>query len=225
MGDAMLGQRVEDRARPHPAQADMGARHHRQRPGKAPAVAVEHRQGPQQTGMLDHVAGQRHCHSPSGRRRDGDRPRPWDCRWCRRCSSARWRPIRRRGIARRNPDRRSSGSPRSRSCPAARRLAEIPDRHNRSPAASSCSSASASLTVAENSRSVIRIFALAMLQHEGDGRGIEPGVERVQHRAQPSARRNGLPAWAGCWPASPPPCRPADAARFASAEASRRQRA
>ena len=59
MGDAMFGQRIEDRARPHPAQADMGARHRRQRPGHAPAVAVEHRQGPQQHGMLDHGAGQR----------------------------------------------------------------------------------------------------------------------------------------------------------------------
>ena len=58
MGDAMRRQRVVDRARPHPTQADMGARHHRQAPGKTPAIAMKHGQGPQQHRMAWNVARQ-----------------------------------------------------------------------------------------------------------------------------------------------------------------------
>ena len=61
MGDAMLRQRLIDRARPHPTQADMGARHHRQGPGKAPAIAMEHGQRPQQHGMARHSRPPAHC--------------------------------------------------------------------------------------------------------------------------------------------------------------------
>ena len=159
-----------DRARPHPAQADMGARHHRQRPGKAPAIAVEHGQRPQQHGMARPYCPPAHCCSPSGPRRDDDRPRPWDCRWCPTCSSARWRPIRHRGIA-----QAKSGSPRceeglvilAQPRAALRKFRIVIVDHQRL-----ASSAAPRLraTVAENSRSVIRIFAAAMLQHEGDGR-------------------------------------------------------
>ena len=47
MGHAVAGDGVIDRAGAHPAKADLRAGLHRQRPGKAPAVAVKHRQGPQ----------------------------------------------------------------------------------------------------------------------------------------------------------------------------------
>ena len=46
MGDAMLGHEFVNVAGAHLAQTNMGSRHDRQRPWKAPAVAVEHRQRP-----------------------------------------------------------------------------------------------------------------------------------------------------------------------------------
>ena len=58
MGHLVAGDGVEDRRRPHLAQAHMGAGDDRDRPRKAPAVAVEHRQRPQIDGMLAHVAGE-----------------------------------------------------------------------------------------------------------------------------------------------------------------------
>ena len=51
------GDGVEDRRRAHRAQAHVRAGDHRQGPRKAPAVAVEHRQGPQIDRMLAHAAG------------------------------------------------------------------------------------------------------------------------------------------------------------------------
>ena len=54
--------RVEDRRRAHCPQADMGAGDNRQRPGKAPAVAMKHRQRPQIDRMLGHAAGQHVAH-------------------------------------------------------------------------------------------------------------------------------------------------------------------
>ena len=42
----------------HPAQAHVRARHRRQRPGEAPAVAVEHRQGPQVDRVPAEVGGE-----------------------------------------------------------------------------------------------------------------------------------------------------------------------
>ena len=59
MGDAVLVQRVQDRRRLDPAQADIGPRHRRHRPGEAPAVAMEHRQRPQIDGVLRHPPGER----------------------------------------------------------------------------------------------------------------------------------------------------------------------
>ena len=58
MRDLVAGDGIEDRRRPHLAQAHMGAGDHRDRPRKAPAVAVEHRQRPQIDGVLAHVAGE-----------------------------------------------------------------------------------------------------------------------------------------------------------------------
>ena len=52
MGDAVLGDRGEDRRRLDPAQADMGPGDRSHCPGIGPAVAVEHRQGPQ----IDRIA-------------------------------------------------------------------------------------------------------------------------------------------------------------------------
>ena len=67
----------------------------RPRPRKHQPFAVEHRQRPQVHLMRarpmspgDDVADRVQV----GPLRGGDTPRPWDCRWCRRCSSARWRP-------------------------------------------------------------------------------------------------------------------------------------
>ena len=57
MGDLVVGDRVEDRRRAHRPQADMRAGDDRQRPRKAPAVAVEHRQRPQIDRVLLHAAG------------------------------------------------------------------------------------------------------------------------------------------------------------------------
>ncbi len=47
VGDPMLGHQPVHGLRPHLPQADMGAGHDGQGPGEAPAVAVEHRQGPE----------------------------------------------------------------------------------------------------------------------------------------------------------------------------------
>jgi hypothetical protein len=58
MGHPVALDRVIDRRSAHLAQADMGARHHRDGPRKAPAVAVEHRQRPQIDGMPAHAAGE-----------------------------------------------------------------------------------------------------------------------------------------------------------------------
>ena len=70
----------------HPAQADVRAGDERQRPGKAPAVAVEHRQRPQIDRMLRHAGRERVGVAHQRARRDGGRRRPSDCRSCPRCS-------------------------------------------------------------------------------------------------------------------------------------------
>ncbi len=57
MRHLVIGNGVVHRRRAHRAQADMRAGHDRDRPGKAPAVAVEHRQRPQIDRMLAHRAG------------------------------------------------------------------------------------------------------------------------------------------------------------------------
>ena len=43
----MIGNGVIHGLGADPAQADVGAADHAERPGKAPAIAVKHRQGPQ----------------------------------------------------------------------------------------------------------------------------------------------------------------------------------
>ncbi len=58
MRHLVIGQRIVDRLGAHPAQTDMRAGHHRQRPREAPAVAMEHRQGPQIHRMARHVGGE-----------------------------------------------------------------------------------------------------------------------------------------------------------------------
>ena len=55
MGHAVIGDGVVYRLRPHRAEAHMRAGDEAQRPGEAPAVAVEHRQRPQIYGMLAHA--------------------------------------------------------------------------------------------------------------------------------------------------------------------------
>ena len=57
VGDAVLGERRVHRGRPHLPQADMGAGDDRERPGEAPAVAVEHRQGPEIDRVLRQPGG------------------------------------------------------------------------------------------------------------------------------------------------------------------------
>ena len=59
MRHLVVGDGVVDRLRPHRAQAHMGAGEERDRPGKAPAVAVEHRQRPQIDRVLAHARGKR----------------------------------------------------------------------------------------------------------------------------------------------------------------------
>ncbi|MCY1506165.1 hypothetical protein D9M68_404040 [compost metagenome] len=63
VGDPVLADQVEDLLRIDPAQADMYAGHGGYGPGVAPAVAVEHRQGPQVHRVLahgpDHLVAQR----------------------------------------------------------------------------------------------------------------------------------------------------------------------
>ena len=63
MGHPVLGDRAVDGLRLHPAQTDMGARQRGDRPGKAPAVAVKHRQGPE----IDRVRRDRLRHQVSER--------------------------------------------------------------------------------------------------------------------------------------------------------------
>jgi hypothetical protein len=55
VGDTMLADRREHRRRLHVPQADVDARAGRDRPGEAPAVAVEHRQGPEVDRVLGHI--------------------------------------------------------------------------------------------------------------------------------------------------------------------------
>ena len=57
--DAVLGHQAPHRLAAHRAQADMGAGDGADRPGEAPAVAVEHRQRPEVDGMPPH-AGRQH---------------------------------------------------------------------------------------------------------------------------------------------------------------------
>ncbi len=59
MRHAFVGQGVPDRLGPHLPQADMRADDGRHGPGEAPAVAVEHRQGPQIDRMFAHRGRQR----------------------------------------------------------------------------------------------------------------------------------------------------------------------
>ena len=59
VGHAMLGERLEDRPGLDLAQADVGAGLQGHAPGEGPAVAVEHRQGPEIDRMQADVAGQR----------------------------------------------------------------------------------------------------------------------------------------------------------------------
>ncbi len=58
MGHLVIGDRAVDRGRLDPAQADLRARLQGDRPRKAPAVAVEHRQGPQIGRVQPHVPDQ-----------------------------------------------------------------------------------------------------------------------------------------------------------------------
>ena len=58
MGHLVLGDRREDRRGLGPAQADVRAGLKRHRPGERPAVAVEHRQGPEIGRVQRHVVGQ-----------------------------------------------------------------------------------------------------------------------------------------------------------------------
>ena len=55
MSDAVAPDRFDDRAGVHPAHADVDAGPRCQRPGKAPSIAVEHRQRPEIDRMLGHV--------------------------------------------------------------------------------------------------------------------------------------------------------------------------
>ena len=57
MGDAFVADQLEDRLGADRAQADAQARIGGEGPGEAPAVAVEHRQRPQVTGVLGHAPG------------------------------------------------------------------------------------------------------------------------------------------------------------------------
>ena len=57
MGDAFFGNGLVDGAGADVAQAHAGARHRRQGPGEGPAVAMEHRQCPQIDRMLRHGPG------------------------------------------------------------------------------------------------------------------------------------------------------------------------
>ena len=54
----VLGDQVEDRLRPHLSQAHMQAGFHADRPGEAPAVAMEHRQRPKIDRMAADIAGE-----------------------------------------------------------------------------------------------------------------------------------------------------------------------
>src|SRR5690606_37905292 len=57
VGDLLVVDQVEDLLRVDPAQAHVHTGHGRGPPGVAPAVAVEHRQGPQVDRVLPHVPG------------------------------------------------------------------------------------------------------------------------------------------------------------------------
>ena len=58
VGDAVLLDQLEDLGRLDLAQADIDAGGRRERPGKAPAVAMEHRQRPEIDRMLAEIAGE-----------------------------------------------------------------------------------------------------------------------------------------------------------------------
>ena len=57
VGDAVSRAGIENAAGFHAAQADVHAGHHAERPGEAPAVAMEHGQGPEVDRMLRHAGG------------------------------------------------------------------------------------------------------------------------------------------------------------------------
>ena len=201
----------------------MGAGHRRDRPREAPAVAVEHRQGPQIDRVLPHAPDQNIAEriqisaamviddalGVAGRARgivERDR-----VPLVRRRQLPQIRGRRRRERLR-NPSRR-----------AARR---------RGPARSAMS-----ITIGFCVEPRQRFFdhrcefgvgdqhlGLAMAQDEGNRVGVEADVERVEHRARPSARQNALRTPRGCSGAISATVSPRPTPRAASAAASRRQR-
>ena len=58
VGHLVLGDEIEDRLGAHLPQADMHARFHADRPGKAPAIAMKHRQRPEIDRVAADVAGE-----------------------------------------------------------------------------------------------------------------------------------------------------------------------
>ena len=58
MGDAVIRHGIIDAAGINRAQEDMAAGQHRDRPGETPAVAMEHRQGPEINRKMRHLPAQ-----------------------------------------------------------------------------------------------------------------------------------------------------------------------
>ena len=182
VGDAVVADRAPDRRALHLAQADVGAGALGQGPGKAPAVAVEHRQGPEIHRMVRHVPADDVAErvqigaaivihdtfriaGGAGGVVQRDRV-PFVGRILPRIGGIAGVQERLVGHL---PQQRAAGG-----------LGVVDVDHQR-------------LLVQQRQRPLDRRRELAvgdqnagaaMAQHEGDRLGIEPGVERVQHRAQ-----------------------------------------
>ena len=184
MGDPVLGDRGEDRRRVDPAQADMRAADRgdapRCRSSRCSGTSAASRDRPSAGAEPERRA---RCRARSGRRRDGDRRRPWDCRWCRRCSCS---AIASHSSAGGSPGERGIALGEQRLVvDVAQALAAVPPRivdvdHERS-GARAC--AAPPRSTGANSRSVISTLASPCSRMKAIEAASSRVVERVQHGA------------------------------------------
>ena len=183
VGDPVLGDQPEDQRRIHATQADVHARHRRDRPREAPAVGVEHRQRPEEDGARRDV--------PRQNLADGHHPRAAVviddtlrvARGSRRVIERDRLPL----VA----DRRSLEVGRALSeerlvldlaqplaGPLVERIVEINDEWPPVELSQGLADRRRELAVGDQD------LGLAVAQDVGDGAGVQPGVDGVEHGAE-----------------------------------------
>ena len=187
----LVGDRVVDRLRVHPAQAHPGPCDRREGPREAPAVAVEHRQGPEVDRMVGHVPRDRVRHGVDPGAAVGvdhalrvaggaggvverdrvpfvGRPLPRELR----VAAREERLV--LDLAEQVPARRV-------------RVVDVDDEGPAVESGEGGADGRRELAVGDD------CLCLAVLQDEGDGARVEAGVDGVDHRAQHRHREGRLP--------------------------------